>query len=93
MKESVFYVHNKLLAYHKAMQKFKKNIRLQIDLLALFEGTYSEIYEQVGNAVPPLLARAVAAEIASMLKSVDADRRAPVKSRYRVEHPAQIAAE
>lgn len=59
----------------------------------VFEGTYSEIYEQVGNAVPPLLARAVAAEIASMLKSVDADRRAPVKSRYRVEHPAQIAAE
>lgn len=50
----------------------------------VFEGSLSEIYEQVGNAVPPLLARAVGREIKQMLAEPIADRRSPVKSRYRM---------
>ncbi len=48
-----------------------------------FMGTYSSQYDQVGNAVPPLLARAVAAEIAGVLNgAVRGD--GPVKSRYKI---------
>lgn len=49
----------------------------------VFEGSISQQYDQVGNAVPPLLARAVALELRAMMKG---SRMAmpPVKSRYRV---------
>lgn len=54
----------------------------------IFEGSYSEQYDQVGNAVPPLLARAVAAELRKMLRASLGSQRRPVKSRYRI--PAEI---
>lgn len=57
----------------------------------VFEGSYTELYDQVGNAVPPLLARAVASEIRSMLDQPQADERAPVKSRYRMPYEARLA--
>lgn len=56
----------------------------------VFEGSYSQQYEQVGNAVPPLLARAVATELHAMLKQ-SAVVRLPVKSRYRIPQQTQFA--
>jgi DNA (cytosine-5)-methyltransferase 1 len=50
----------------------------------VFEGSYSEQYDQVGNAVPPLLARAVALELAKLLRQPKNTRRQPVKTRYRI---------
>jgi DNA (cytosine-5)-methyltransferase 1 len=58
----------------------------------VFEGTYSELYDQVGNAVPPLLAKAVASELRKMLRSRGADFRPPVKSRYRMPMEFQLVA-
>ena len=58
----------------------------------VFEGSYSEQYDQVGNAVPPLLARAVAAELRSMLAEQAAPQRPPVKSRYRIPGAVHLAA-
>jgi len=55
----------------------------------VFEGSYTDQYEQVGNAVPVLMARALGQEIASMLKGVD-DQRAPVKTRYRIREEAEL---
>ncbi|RYG37384.1 MAG: DNA cytosine methyltransferase [Burkholderiales bacterium] len=49
----------------------------------VFEGSHTEQYEQVGNAVPVLMARAIGREIAKMLTDA-AEHRLPVKSRYRV---------
>lgn len=49
-----------------------------------FEGGYSDQYEQVGNAVPPLLARAVAAEVRAVLEERADARPIAVKSRYRI---------
>lgn len=57
----------------------------------VFEGSYSQLYDQVGNAVPPLLARAVAAELHGMLLK-QAPLRAPVKSRYQIPAVAELAA-
>lgn len=59
----------------------------------VFEGSYSEQYDQVGNAVPPLLARAVALEIRKMLRSSKETRRPPVKSRYRIPSPLPLEVE
>ncbi len=47
-----------------------------------FEGAYTDQYDQVGNAVPPLVAKAVGTEIRSAL--ADMRSYAPVKSRYRL---------
>lgn len=54
----------------------------------IFEGTCSQQYDQVGNAVPPLLARAVGAELYQILKK-GSGQPAPVKSRYVI--PAETA--
>lgn len=56
----------------------------------VFEGSNSEQYDQVGNAVPPLLAKAVALEIRSMLASDGLNRREPVKCRYRLPVPSEF---
>ena len=50
----------------------------------VFEASNSEQYDQVGNAVPPLLARAVAAELRAMLDEPRSERQAAVKCRYRI---------
>lgn len=50
----------------------------------VFEGSYTAQYDQVGNAVPPLLARAVAEELRKALGGFDRSRQLPVKSRYRI---------
>lgn len=48
----------------------------------VFGGTCSEQYDQVGNAVPPLLAKAVGTQIA---RALEGERIAtPLKSRYRI---------
>jgi DNA (cytosine-5)-methyltransferase 1 len=60
----------------------------------VFEGSYSAQYDQVGNAVPPFLARAVGIEIREMLRHRRPRHQPPVKSRYMI--PAdlfQLAAE
>jgi DNA (cytosine-5)-methyltransferase 1 len=48
-----------------------------------FCGGYSDQYEQVGNAVPPLLAKAVATEIRDVLSGTQTEI-PPVKSRYKI---------
>jgi DNA (cytosine-5)-methyltransferase 1 len=48
----------------------------------VFEGSYTDQYDQVGNAVPPLLARAVGLEIRYALETVRQPE--PVKSRYKI---------
>lgn len=49
-----------------------------------FEGTISQQYDQVGNAVPPLLARAVGLEIRAVFEGKGTGASASVKSRYRI---------
>jgi DNA (cytosine-5)-methyltransferase 1 len=58
----------------------------------VFEGNLSQQYDQVGNAVPPLLARAVGLEIRAMLGASEAIRHVAVKSRYRIPVDLDLAA-
>jgi DNA (cytosine-5)-methyltransferase 1 len=53
----------------------------------VFESTNSEQYDQVGNAVPPLLAKAVGMELRTALAGPHAESRAPVRCRYRIPEP------
>jgi len=53
----------------------------------VFEGSNSEQYDQVGNAVPPLLAQAVASELKGLLEQPRFDRHTAVKCRYRIPEP------
>jgi DNA (cytosine-5)-methyltransferase 1 len=58
----------------------------------VFEGNISEQYDQVGNAVPPLLARAVGLEIRAMLCAPESMQHVAVKSRYRIPDDLDLAA-
>ena len=58
----------------------------------VFEGTISQQYDQIGNAVPPLLARAVGLEIRAMLEGKGAGDSAGVKSRYKIPAIVGLAA-
>lgn len=59
----------------------------------ILEGNYTQQYDQVGNAVPPLLARAVAEEVRKLLRSPEGLLPYPVKSRYRIPAEYALAAE
>lgn len=54
-----------------------------------FRGSLSDQYDQVGNAVPPLLARAVGVEILKVLQSGCRTLAGVPKSRYKLPSPAQ----
>lgn len=54
----------------------------------VFEASNSEQYDQVGNAVPPLLAKAVAAEIKAAFDLPRVGPHVAVKCRYRIPEPA-----
>jgi DNA (cytosine-5)-methyltransferase 1 len=58
-----------------------------------FSGNLGDQYNQVGNAVPPLLARAVARELKKMLASSKSAYQMPVKSRYSIPSELAFAAE
>jgi DNA (cytosine-5)-methyltransferase 1 len=57
----------------------------------VFEGSYSQQYDQVGNAVPPLLAKAVGMELRDMLSGIKTAPVGRVKSRYVIPEDRQLA--
>jgi DNA (cytosine-5)-methyltransferase 1 len=57
----------------------------------VFEGNYSQQYDQVGNAVPPLLAKAVGMELREMLSGRKIAPTASVKSRYVIPEDRHLA--
>lgn len=57
----------------------------------VFEGSRSQQYDQVGNAVPPLLGKAVGLELHAVLTGDGTEPRERVRSRYRI--PELMAAE
>jgi DNA (cytosine-5)-methyltransferase 1 len=58
----------------------------------VFEGTISQQYDPVGNAVPPLLARAVGLEIRAMREGERRGVPVNVKSRYKIPTSTGLAA-
>ena len=60
----------------------------------VFEGANTEQYDQVGNAVPPLLAKCIGRELSAMLTAKQPEKkRAPVRSRYQISNGFLLAAE
>lgn len=57
----------------------------------VFEGNHSQQYDQVGNAVPPLLGKAVGESLHALLSGNALDGTVRVRSRYRI--PELVAAE
>ena len=57
----------------------------------VFEGTNSQQYDQVGNAVPPLLAKAIGLELHDMLTAGGPDWRPAVKCRYPIPPSMPLA--
>ena len=57
----------------------------------IFEGTNSQQYDQVGNAVPPLLAKAIGLELHDMLTAGRPEWRPAVKCRYPIPPSMPLA--
>ena len=57
----------------------------------VFEGTHSQQYDQVGNAVPPLLANAIGLELHAMLVANCPDWRPAVRCRYPIPSTLPLA--
>lgn len=58
----------------------------------VFMGTNSQQYDQVGNAVPPLLAKAIGMELRTMLAANQPEWRSSVKCRYPIPRNLPLVA-